>query len=90
LFQELFEQIVMRCVEAGLVKGKHMSVDGSFIQANADHHNRVPPEQLAEVASVNRTVREYLVELERVSTTICFEWMGGAPGPSNVEIVDYH
>jgi toxin HigB-1 len=21
---------------------------------------------------------------------ICFEWSGGAPGPSNVEIVDYH
>ena len=21
---------------------------------------------------------------------ICFEWTGGAPGPSNVEIVDYH
>ena len=21
---------------------------------------------------------------------ICFEWVGGAPGPSNVEIVDYH
>jgi hypothetical protein len=65
LFQELFEEIVTRCVEAGLVKGKHMSVDGSFIPANADHHNRVPPEQLAEVAKVNHTVREYLVELER-------------------------
>jgi transposase len=65
LFQELFEEIVARCVAAGLVKGKHMSVDGSFIQANADHHRRVPPEQLAEVAKVNHTVREYLVELER-------------------------
>jgi len=64
LFQEMFEEIVTRCVAAGLVKGKHMSVDGSFIQANADHHNRVPPEQLAEVAKVNRTVREYLAELE--------------------------
>jgi toxin HigB-1 len=21
---------------------------------------------------------------------ICFEWIDGAPGPSNVEIVDYH
>ena len=21
---------------------------------------------------------------------ICFEWLEGAPGPSNVEIVDYH
>src|SRR6201987_5877834 len=65
LFQELFEEIVTRCVQSGLVKGEHMSVDGSFIQANADHHSRVPREQLAEVAKVNHTVREYLVELER-------------------------
>ena len=21
---------------------------------------------------------------------LCFEWLAGAPGPSNVEIVDYH
>jgi transposase len=65
LFRELFEEIVRRCVEAGLVKGEQMSVDGSFIQANADHHSRVPREQLAEVAEVNRTVREYLAELEQ-------------------------
>ena len=67
LFQELFEEIVTRCVEAGLVKGEHMSVDGSFIQANADHHSRVPREQLGEVAQVNRTVREYLAELEQAN-----------------------
>jgi transposase len=65
LFQELFEEVVARCVEEGLVRGEHMSVDGSFIQANADHHSRVPREQLAEIAKVNHTVREYLVELER-------------------------
>src|SRR5215831_1197575 len=33
LFQELFEEIVARCMVAGLVKGQHMSVDGSFIRA---------------------------------------------------------
>ncbi|MGO9978864.1 MAG: transposase [Candidatus Sulfotelmatobacter sp.] len=65
LFQEIFEEIVGRCVAVGLVKGEHMSVDGSFIPANADHHSRVAPEQLAEIAKVNHTVREYLVELER-------------------------
>src|ERR1700751_1080521 len=65
LFQELFEEIVARCLEAGLVKGGHMAVDGRFIQANADHHSRVPREQLAEVAKVNHTGREYLVELEQ-------------------------
>src|SRR5260370_9791530 len=65
LFQELFEEIVARCVAAGLVKGKHISVDGRFIQANAAHHSRVTPEQLPQAAHVNHTVREYLVELER-------------------------
>jgi len=65
LFQELFEEIVTRCVQAGLVKGEDMSVDGSFIQANADHHSRVPREQLADIAQVNRTVREYLAELQQ-------------------------
>jgi transposase len=65
LFQQLFEEIVNRCEQAGLVKGEHMSVDGSFVQANADHHSRIPREQLAEVAKVNRTVREYLAELEQ-------------------------
>jgi hypothetical protein len=37
----------------------------SYIQANADHHSRIPREQLAEAAAVNRTVREYLAELEK-------------------------
>ena len=65
LFQEIFEEMVGRCVEAGLVKGEPMSVDGSFIQANADHPSRVPREQLPEIAKVNHRVREYRVELER-------------------------
>src|SRR5499425_1524699 len=62
LFEQLFEQIVRQCVEVGLVQGEQMSVDGSFIQANASHHSRIPREQLAEVAKVNHTVREYLAE----------------------------
>src|SRR5665811_2320023 len=65
LFEELFEEIVTRCVEAGLVKGEHMSVDGSFIQANANNDSRIPREQLGEAAQVNQTVRRYLVELEQ-------------------------
>jgi transposase len=35
LFEELFEQIVRQCVEVGLVQGKHLSVDSSFVEANA-------------------------------------------------------
>ncbi len=64
LFEQLFEQIVRQCVEVGLVQGKHLSVDGSFVEANAAKESRIPREQLAEAAQVNQTVRQYLVELE--------------------------
>ena len=65
LFEHLFEQIVKRCVEVGLVQGKHLSVDGSFVEANAAKESRIPREQLAEAAQVNRSVRQYLVDLEQ-------------------------
>ena len=42
LFEELFEQIVLQCVEVGLVQGKHLSVDGSFVEANAAKESRIP------------------------------------------------
>jgi transposase len=65
LFEELFEQIVWQCVEVGLVEGKHLSVDGSFVEANASKESRIPREQLAEAAQVHQTLRQYLVELEQ-------------------------
>ena len=64
LFEQLFEQIVRQCVEVGLVEGKHLSVDGTFVEANAAKESRIPRQQLVEAAQVNRTVHQYLVELE--------------------------
>jgi len=64
LFEQLFEQIVRQCVEVGLVEGKQLSVDGSFVEANAAKKSRVPREQLAEAAQVHHTIRQYLKELE--------------------------
>ena len=69
LFEELFEEIVARCLEAGLVEGNNLSVDGSFVEANASKESRIPREQLAEAAKVNRTVRQYLSELEQQNPT---------------------
>jgi transposase len=69
LFQQLFQEIVDRCLQAGLVEGEHLSVDGSFIQANASTASRIPREPLAEAAQVKRTVREYLAELEQENAT---------------------
>src|ERR1700756_924773 len=65
LFQQLFEQIVRQCVEVGLVQGTHLSVDGSFVEANAAKESRVPREQWAEAAQVHQTVRQYLQEVEQ-------------------------
>jgi hypothetical protein len=69
LFEQLFEEIVARCLEAGLVRGDDLSVDGSFVEANASKESRIPREQLAEAAQVNHTVRQYLVELEQQNPT---------------------
>ena len=58
-----------QCVEVGLVQGTHLSVDGSFIEANAAKESRIPREQLREAAQVNQTARQYLVELEQQNPT---------------------
>src|SRR5881394_1194765 len=50
LFEQLFEQIVKQCVEVGLVQGTHLSVYGSFVEANAAKGSRIPREQLVEAA----------------------------------------
>jgi len=46
-------------------KEENLSVDGSFVEANAAKESRIPRQQLAEAAQVNHTVRQYLVELEQ-------------------------
>jgi hypothetical protein len=47
------------------VQGKHLSVDGSFVEANAAEESRIPREQLGEAAQVHHTVRQYLQEVEQ-------------------------
>ena len=77
-----------------------MSVDGSFVEANAAKESRIPRQQLAEAAQVNHTVRQYLVELEQqnpmeepvhqqdqVSTTdpdSTYATKGGTPAPAGL------
>jgi transposase len=56
VFEQLFEEILRQCVEVGLVQGKHLSVDGSFVEANAAKESRIPREKLAEAAQVHHTV----------------------------------
>jgi hypothetical protein len=65
----LFEEIVAGCLKAGLVQGDNLSVDGSFVEANASKESRIPREQLTEAAKVSQTVRQYLIELEQQNPT---------------------
>jgi len=67
VFREVFEEIVRRCLGAGLVEGQNLAVDGTLVGANASRQSRVPREQLKEAAQLSRTVREYLAELEQVN-----------------------
>src|SRR6202040_3360226 len=65
VFLEVFEEIVRRCLEAGLVEGKRLTVDGTMVIANASPQHGAKPEQLGQIAKVSRTVREYLADLAR-------------------------
>src|SRR6201984_995745 len=65
LFAQLFERIVRQCLGVGLVTGKQLSVDGSFVEANAAKESRIPREQLGEAAEVHYAVHQYLQELEQ-------------------------
>ena len=65
VFLEVFEEIVRRCLEAGLVEGKRLTVDGTMVTANASPQRGTKPERLGEVARASRTVREYLADLAR-------------------------
>jgi transposase len=67
IFREIFEEMVRRCLEAGLVEGKNLAVDGTMIEANASPQSRVPREKLKDAMRVSRTGREYLSELERTN-----------------------
>ena len=58
LFEQLFEQIVRQCVEVGLVQGKQLSVDGSFVEANAAKESRIPRERSRRGPSERATVSE--------------------------------
>jgi len=63
LFRDLFEAIVGRCIEVGLVTGTNLSVDGTQVQANASPKSRVGRDAFAEAAQINQTVRQYLEEI---------------------------
>ena len=78
VFREVFEEIVRRCVEAGLVEGETLAVDGTMVAADASQHSRVRREELRDAAQVSRTVQQYLAELEQANPVAAPD-RGGVP-----------
>src|SRR5512147_686051 len=71
LFRRLFEEVVHRCVTAGLVGGTGVAVDGSVVEADASCERRLPGDRLPEAwsnrESQARPVRAYLDALDAAS-----------------------
>lgn len=66
-FRWIFDEVVRRCMAAGLVKGEGFAVDASLIAADASHQHSVQAGEQVDWASPvlsNRAVREYLEALD--------------------------
>lgn len=66
-FRWMFDEVVRRCMAAGLVKGEGFAVDASIIAADASGQRGVPgdaPIAWADPALHSRAVREYLAALD--------------------------
>ncbi len=69
VFRAVFEQVVRRCVEAGLVPGENAAVDGSQVDADASRHKRLPGDRVPKAWTTDRgaqahPVREHLDALD--------------------------
>ena len=63
LFRKLFEQVVRRCMDEGLVKGEGFAVDASLIRADASEMRSIDkddPIDWSDPAIASRPVSEYL------------------------------
>jgi len=64
LLRRLFETVLQRCIEEGLVGGEGFAVDASLIQADASDRGRVEGDKGVPPDTVGRAVEEYLAVLD--------------------------
>jgi transposase len=69
VFRWLFDEVVRRCMVAGLVKGEGFAVDASVVAADASRQRRVSSEAMEwkDRSRSTRAVREYLEALDAES-----------------------
>ena len=66
VFRRVFESVVRRCMDAGLVAGEGFAVDASVIEADASRFQRVegPEIDWTEDQLAQRAIKEYVTALE--------------------------
>lgn len=71
VFRMVFEEVVRRCMAAGLVGGEGFAIDASVIEADARRNRRVDGKLTAmpDGQRVTRPVREYLAALDEAVAT---------------------
>ena len=69
LFRRLFEQVVERCMRAGLVGGEGFAIDASVIEADASSGRKVDGKLTTwpETEKLTRPVSEYLAALDQAA-----------------------
>lgn len=70
LFRRLFEEVVARCMRAGLVGGEGFAIDATVIEADASAGRKVDGKLTAwpETEKLTRPVREYLAALDQAAS----------------------
>jgi transposase len=64
LLRRVFETVVRRCMEEGLVGGEGFAVDGSLIRADANRQSGIEGDQWVAPEKSSRAVEEYLAVLD--------------------------
>jgi transposase len=64
VFRCLFEEVVARCIDEGLVGGEGFAVDASLIEADANRQWSVSATEWKTWEAASRSVREYLAVLD--------------------------
>ena len=75
IFREIFNEIVLKCIELGIVSGETGVADGSFLPSNVSWDSRYET-----VETVQRSTVKYMEELEAELSSI-----PGYRGPENIK-----
>jgi len=74
IFQEIFDEIVSQCLAHGLLRGKHLTVDSTYVKANASFKSLEP-------IVVEMNSREYMGQVKKENPVEDKAWEPGKDYP---------